>query len=343
VPETKDVFRSSDGFLLLVHVLSTLSTTIGRRGSQSTRDVVACIKSVFTVASEALKGHTANLEFFEVRSFTLDGCTVMTSKTKEFIGYSSLSDAVNPLVCNALTADVTLGCLLALSFGDFSLVEFFSLLRTKLPETEAMDTHFLEFAPGLASISLPGAFNVLWSLILRTVNTDRALRLIVYRLLEHLTHSKHRNLAILSMQNILPHLFKSWKANLSIAADDDKEHRILAKILRHLFEMGASIQDSRDLLQCTAKHDGTVDADMLELLRSSAKSRWPQHFSLDGCSAIAMSSTEMKTLPAHGFTFMVSYSICKIPIVSKSWAGLGLARKDAIGATQVAQHIFWVQ
>ncbi|KAG1855169.1 hypothetical protein DFJ58DRAFT_716258 [Suillus subalutaceus] len=287
VPETKDAFRSSDGFLLLVHVLSTLSTTIGRRGSQSTRDVAACIKSVFTLASEALKEHAVNLEFFE-----------------EFIGYASLSDAVDPLVCNALTADATLGCLLALSFGDVFLVEFFSSLRTKLPETEAMHIHFLEFAPGLASISLPGAFNVLWSFILRTMNTDRALRLIVYRLLEHLTHSTHRNLAVLSMQNILPHLFKSWKANTSSAGDDDKEHRILAKILRRLFEMGASTQNSRDLLQCTAKQDGAVDADMLELLRSSAKSRWPQHFSLDGSSALAMPSTEMKTLPAHGFTFM---------------------------------------
>jgi hypothetical protein len=69
VPETKDTFRDSDGFLSLVHVLSTLSTTIGQAGSQQTRDVVACIKSAFTVASETLKGHEANLWFFEVRFF----------------------------------------------------------------------------------------------------------------------------------------------------------------------------------------------------------------------------------------------------------------------------------
>ncbi|KAG1874893.1 beach-domain-containing protein [Suillus subluteus] len=221
VPETKDAFRNSDGFLLLVHMLSTLSTTIGRRGSQSTRDAAACIKSVFTLASEALKGHAANLEFFE-----------------EFIGYASLSDAVDPLVCNALTADVTLGCLLALSFDDVFLVEFFSSLRTKLPETEAMHIHFLEFAPGLATPEMT-----------------------------------------------------------------TKEHRILAKILRRLFEMGASIPNSRELLQCTAKQDGTLQS------RGGH-----QHFSLDGSSALAMSSTEMKTLPAHGFTFMVGYLICKIAI-----------------------------
>lgn len=285
---------------------------------------MACIKSVFTLASEALKGHAVNLEFFEVRFFAPDVNTIVTSRSKEFIGYSSLSDAADLLVSNAVTADVTLGCLLALSFGDFSLVEFFSSLRTKVPEIEAMHSHFLEFAPGLASIRLPRAFNVLWSFSLRTMNTDHTLRLIVYRLLEHLTHSTHRNLAVLSMQNILPHLFKSWKTNMSSAKDDDKEHRILAKILRRLFEMGASTQDSRDLLQCTAKQDGTVDADMLELLRSSAKSRWPQHFSLDGCSALVMSSTEMKTFPAHGFTFMVGYLICKVAIASKLWAGLDL-------------------
>ncbi|KAG2357108.1 hypothetical protein BDR07DRAFT_1421270 [Suillus spraguei] len=296
VPETKDVFRGSDGFLLLVHVLSTLSTTIGRRGSQSTRDVMTCIQSVFTLASEVLKGHAANIEFFE-----------------ESIGYSSLSDAVDPLVCNALTADVTLGCLLALSFGDFFLADFFCSLRTKLPETEAMHIHFLEFTPHLCSISLPGTFDVLWSFILRTMNTDRVLRLIVYRLLEHLTHSTHRNIAVLSMQNILPHLFKMWKANMNSARDDDKEHRFLAKILRRLLEMGASTQDSRDLLQCAAKQDGTIDTDMLELLRSSAKSRWPQHFSLDGCSALAMSSTKAKTFPAHGFTFMAWIWLERMP------------------------------
>lgn len=304
---------------------------------------MACIKSVFVLASEALKGHAANLKFFEVRLFAPNGNTIVTLKTKEFIGYSSLSDAVDLLVCNAVTADVTLGCLLALSFGDFFLVEFFSSLRTKLSETEAMHIQFLEFVPGLASISLPGAFSILWSFILRTMNTDRALRLIVYRLLEHLTHSTHRNLAVLSMQNILPHLFKSWKANMSSAGDNDEEYRILAKILRHLFEMGASTQDSRDLLQCIVKQDGTLDADTFELLRSSAKSRWPQHFSLGGCSALAISSTDTKTFPAHGFTFMVGYLIWKIAIVSKLWAGLDLARKDAFGATQILQHIFWVR
>ncbi|KAG2346496.1 beach-domain-containing protein [Suillus weaverae] len=331
VPQTKDAFRGSDGFLLLVHVLSTLSTAIGRRGSQSTRDVVACIKSVFTVASEALKGHAANLEFFEVCFFVPDGNTmIVTSKTKEFIGYSSLSDAADLLVCNAVTADVTLGCLLALSFGDIFLVEFFSSLRTKLPETEAMHIHFLEFAPCLARISLPGAFSVLWSFTLRTMNTDRVLRLIVYRLLEHLTHSTHRNLAVLSMQNILPHLFKSWKANMSSAGDDDTEHRILAKILRRLFEMGASTQDSRDLLQCTAKQDGTADAEMFELLRSSAKSRWPQHFTLDSCSALVMSSTEMKTFPAHGFTFMAWIWLERMPSEPHKLFSISFGSSDVV-------------
>ncbi|KAG1745693.1 hypothetical protein EDB19DRAFT_1927133 [Suillus lakei] len=313
VPETKDAFRGSDGFLLLVHVLSTLSTTIGRRGSQQTRDVVACIKSVFALASEALKGHAANLEFFE-----------------EFIGYSSLSDAVDLLVCNAVTADVTLGCLLALSFGDFFLAEFFSSLRTKLPDTEAMHVYFLEFAPDLASISLPGAFSILWSFVLRTMNKDRALRLIVYRLLEHLTHSTHRNLAVLSMQNVLPHLFKSWKANMSSTGDDGSEHRILGKILRRLFEMGASTQDSRDLLQCTAKQDGSVDVDMLELLRSSAKSRWPQHFSLNGRSALAISSTEMKALPAHGFTFMAWIWFERMPSEPHKLFSISFGSSDAV-------------
>jgi len=179
-----------------------------------------------------------------------------------------------------MTADVTLGRLLALSFGDFFLVEFFTSLRTKLPDTGQMHIHFMEFAPCLTSISLPGTLGVLWSFILRTRNTDHALRLTVYKLLEHLAHSTHRNLALLSMQNILPHLFVLLK--VSAASDNDRERRIISKILRRLFEMGASIQDSRELLQCIAKHDGSVDIDMFELVRASAKSRWPQHILLNG-------------------------------------------------------------
>ena len=211
-------------------------------------------------------------------------------------------------VCNPVTADVTLGCLLALSFGDFFLVEFFTSLRTKLPDTEEMHIHFMEFAPCLTSISLPGTFRVLWNFVLRTKNTDHALKLIFFKLLEHLTHSTHRNLALLSMQNILPHLFVLLK--VCTASDNDRERRILSKILRRFFEMGASTQDSRELLQCIAKHDGSVDIDMFELVRASAKSRWPQHFLLNGRSALVMSSTDMKALPAHGFTFMVGYLIC---------------------------------
>lgn len=209
-----------------------------------------------------------------------------------------------------MTADVTLGCLLALSFGDFSLVEFFTLLRTKSPDTEEMHMHFLEFAPGLAIIRLPGAFRVLWGFILQAMNTDRTLRLIVYGLLEHLTHSTHRNLVILSVQDLLPPLFTLLKSNMSAIGDDDKERRVLTKILRRLFEMGASTQDSRELLQCAIKQDGSLDTDILELVRCSAKSRWPQHFLLHGRSALSMTSTDLKTLPPHGFTFMVGCLAC---------------------------------
>lgn len=266
------------------------------------------------MASETLKGHGENLEFFEVRFVHPHvGNTLVTSNTKGFIGYTSLSDALDAFVRNPVTADVALGCLLALSFGDFSLVDFFGLLRTKFRDTEEMNNHFLEFAPGLTSISIPGVFTVLWSFILQTINTDSTLRLIVYRLLEHLTHSTHRNLAVLSMQNVLPPLFTILKSNLSTTGDDNKERRILTKILRHLFEMGASTQDSRELLQCTVKQDGSLDTDIFELLRSSAKSRWPQHFLLRGRSALAMSSTDLKTLPPHGFTFMVGCLVCTGP------------------------------
>lgn len=68
-PRVLDAFRESDGFLVLIHVLSTLptATSVALTSSWSLQDVLQCMQLAFMVASKALDGHQQNQDFFQVR------------------------------------------------------------------------------------------------------------------------------------------------------------------------------------------------------------------------------------------------------------------------------------
>lgn len=67
-PGALDAFREADGFLVLMHVLSTLSAIPSALSSpQSTQQVFECMQLAFMLASKALYHHPINLTFFEVR------------------------------------------------------------------------------------------------------------------------------------------------------------------------------------------------------------------------------------------------------------------------------------
>jgi hypothetical protein len=67
---TKDVFREMDGFLVLMNVLSTIQPThswsIASTGDPIVHEVLEAVRLVFSILSEAMDDHQANVIFFEV-------------------------------------------------------------------------------------------------------------------------------------------------------------------------------------------------------------------------------------------------------------------------------------
>jgi hypothetical protein len=186
-----------------------------------------------------------------------------------------------------------LSLLLALSLSDFSpfLYEFFldaTALEDKAKQVRGVIRH-------------AGAARVLWD---RVDEADDASRSGLCRVLETLFASSHRNAGVIASLGIVGDVFARWKAA------KDKERLVLQKLLRKLLEMGASTAEARGLFQATVRvneHD-KLDADILDVIRFGMKSRWVEHFSMEGTAAVVLGEggTKWKTLPKDGLSFLVS-------------------------------------
>ncbi|KAF8184760.1 hypothetical protein BJ912DRAFT_973913 [Pholiota molesta] len=104
-----------------------------------------------------------------------------------------------------------------------------------------------------------------------------------------------------------------------LQACNDKEKYVLQKLLRKLLEMGASTAEARGLFQATLKgvdHD-KLDPDILDVIRYGMKSRWVEHFSMEGEAAISLQGINVdsrwKTLPKDGMTFLMWFSPSTLP------------------------------
>lgn len=171
-----------------------------------------------------------------------------------------------------------------------------------------LDIHFLEFVPSLGTIRLPRVLNIVWELVLAYLATDHSLRLILYRILEHLTQSSHRNLAVLSMLGVLTPMFSAFISSPTTdqLGSDIAERRLQSKIIKRLFEMGTSTQDARRLFQCAVKEDKTLDREMIDLIRTGLRSKWPPHIYFQDESTVKMPLGGRNTFPPSGLTFMAS-------------------------------------
>ncbi|KAG9311479.1 hypothetical protein JVU11DRAFT_8594 [Chiua virens] len=265
---TLDAFREADGFLVLLHVLSTLPATSAALSSpQSTQEVFECMQFAFMLASKALERHSVNLSFFE-----------------DHVGYTALSDACDVLIKHPITFEKTLGCLLSLSVHEFALVN----------------------VPSLQPV--------------------------MYKILEHLTQSSHRNLAVLSMLGILSPMFSTFIASSTMdqPISHAAERRLQCKIIKRLFEMGTSTQDARRLFQFAVKEDKSLDTEMIDLIRTGLKSKWPPHISFQDRSAVTMSCGGLNALPTSGLTFMSWTWFERMPSMAHRIFSLSFGSRHAI-------------
>ncbi|KAI6157101.1 hypothetical protein BKA82DRAFT_965252 [Pisolithus tinctorius] len=308
-PRVLDVFCELDGFLAFIHILSTLSasTSTGLSSSYHVQDILECMQWAFMVASKALDGHEDNLDFFE-----------------EFVGYDALSDACSVFLINPATSEKMLGCLLSLSLHNFGLVDVFGSLVV-CQDLAELDVRFLECTPSFGTIHLPHVFKIAWDFMARSLATSGSMRLLIYKILEHFTQSSHYNLTVLDEARVLPPVFSHFASSPTGISGSDSpspERRLLSKILKRLFEIGASTQDVRQLLQYVVKENGALDGEMIEFLRTGMKCCWPPHISLQGPSVITKWMGDAKALPAAGFTFTMWVWFEGMPLETHSLFGI---------------------
>ena len=215
------------------------------------------------------------------------------------------------------------------------MVDLFVTLQASCRDLSELDVHFLEFVPSLGTIHLPRVFKIVWEVVLGYLATNAHLRLILFKILEHLTQSSHRNLAVLSMLGILTPMFSSFISSTTVdqLGSHAAERRLQCKIIKRLFEMGASNQDAQRLFQCAVKEDRSLDTEMIDLIRTGLRSKWPPHISFQDMSVVTMPLGGLTTLPAPGLTFMASVRLSCLPgVVGLQLApiAMGVVRKHAL-------------
>jgi hypothetical protein len=201
------------------------------------------------------------------------------------------------------------------------------------------------------TIRLPGALLILWNAIASLSTPDASLmRCAMFKLYEKLSHVSHRNHAVLCGLSLVGPVFKRFYLGEG-GADSTDEKQLLQKLLKRLLEMGAETVEVRKMFENALTtttvepvNDGKLDMELLDLLKVGMKSRWMDHFSLEGCSSLALREEGMKGLPFAGFTFMVRFASrlaslscsnfprygCGYRIYQKRALGRCLARKRSL-------------
>jgi hypothetical protein len=207
------------------------------------------------------------------------------------------------LLSNPKTVDETLGFLLSLALHNFSASGIFISFRST--GYSELDNTLNEFGSHLGLIRQPGAIKLLWSLIPDISAGDTAMRHAFYKVFEHLSQRNHRNKAVLCSAGMVKSLFDSFCSGRADQTFPEKDRHILQKLLRTLLEVGTSTGEARGIFQRVVTEDGTLDADILDIIRTGMKSRWPAHFSMVSRAALTFSQEGLKGMPQSGFTYMV--------------------------------------
>jgi hypothetical protein len=206
------------------------------------------------------------------------------------------------LVSDASTVDQTVGFMFSLALHDFSVSGIFSTMRGV--SYDELDNTIAEFASRLGVINRPEAITPLWNMLPQLTVGDLTLRYGFYKLFELLSHLNHRNHAVLSSMGLVKSLFDKYYSSRGDQSVPEKERHVVQKLLKRLLDMGANATEARLLFQRAVKADDSLDMEVVEIVRTAMRSRWPEHFSMDRGAALVMHEDGIKGLPATGFTFM---------------------------------------
>lgn len=289
-------------------VLSTVQTA--REGpviepeEQILSDAQECSRLVFTLASEAMYEHKENYDYFRV-SFILrwEPYVLFNYELQDHVGYDALFQAVQGLISDPKTVEETLGFLLSLALHNFSVSGIFGGLQGT--DQTTVDSRLSDIGPLLGRIILPGAIRVLWDILPQLPGNDPAVRYAIYKLFEQLVYLNHRNQVVFSSLGLVKPLLDLINKHRNDPSANDKEKHVLQKLLRRILDIGATTAESRLIFQQVVKDGDMLDTDILEIIRTGMKARWPEHFSMESPATLVLKEEGIRGMPMTGFTYMV--------------------------------------
>lgn len=198
-----------------------------------------------------------------------------------------------------------MGYLLALALQDFSLSTFFTSLKSSVPSTVKIDSRIGQTEHRFGKIRFPQVILMMLHLVKEMPQDDTMMRYAVMKLTERLASANHRNQALLNEIGVVRFTFNKLFTPQTQQIDDS-ERAVLQRLLRRLLEMGASTEDAREVYQRALKDDPSIDTEVLEVLKSCQRAKWPEHLSFDGTGVLELKEDGGKGFPCpNGFTFMV--------------------------------------
>jgi hypothetical protein len=207
------------------------------------------------------------------------------------------------------TSAQTMGYILALAVQNFSISNLFTNLRASVPSIAMIDSMIVQNEHRFGKVRLPDVVIVMFNLVDYLPQDESMLPYTTLKVIERLVSLNHRNHSMLNeahlIQFIFQRLYGREKSDM-----DDAERSVLQRTLRRLLEMGASTAETRTMYQRTVNENLVIDGEVLSIIRSAKRAKFPEYFSFDGPASLQLNEDGGRVFPCPmGFTYMVCFCV----------------------------------
>lgn len=259
---------------------------------------------------------------------------------------ATLADTLKPIM-SAESTPRALGMVLALAFLDTSLFQYFDqsiplslddsihTQHSSMPPTSDLDNYVSGYDSTWQTLRLPRAIVELYRLLCSSMpDLSDTVAYLGFRTVDRLTAASHRNQTLMNKAGLITPIFEALypKTEVEGKIDSAAPHvgsllpltiqHVTRKTLRRLFDIGfCSPSEVWGILGDIKTPDRkAINSEVLGILRSGSKSKWPEFFSFQnavgGSFEINSAPSTLEYVceggkafpPSTGFTFMVRIS-----------------------------------
>lgn len=151
----------------------------------------------------------------------------------------------------------------------------------------------------------PKALVVLFELSC-SLHPPESILYLVFRTIDRIIGAAHRNQAIMNQAGLMTPIFNVlYEPEADVQLSESARH-LLRKTFRRLLDVGfCSVTEAEKFFKA-ALSEARVNSDVLAILKSGSRSKWPQFFSFHNGASLAFSDESGKTFPPTlGYTFLV--------------------------------------